>query len=563
MNGPRNLRLAVIFVILAAGSCAASDIYFAQNAAGGGGGTSCATAESVATFNAGSATAGNTYHLCGTVTAPVSVPACTSGSGSSKCELLFDSGSTGNITAAALSASGAIVLQPYWIVDGGTACGTSGLTSNFTTWQTSCASGLSGTGFISNTANGTGLANQVATLGITAAGGIHDIEIRNLIIKNLYQKTAYISDTSTGAQNSYAIYLSGVGNNILVHDNAINMVNTGIYVALTGNSANTQVYKNVVSNNKWGILTAQGTGVSTGTYDYFNDVSIGTLWNTDQNNGNPYHTDYLFLFGQNSSVYMNGAYVYGNYLHGAGGSYNTSDGLYYCMSGFIYDNQNQQNQYIFNNVFNLTSGYSCGGLVTTGYGTTSQFIFNNTYIGYGATACYSTNSAPCTANADFGANASASTTIENNIVSGLNSPVNYNHSGAAGFVAVDYNDYYAWNTQGVGPWDDGTIYNCFKSSDSSCTGTGPWDAQFEAHGTEGNPNLTSTFHLTNSSSAAWKTATNLYSTCNGQPTPGLGALCSDAAGLARPSTGNWDMGAYEDSASNAPAPPSELTATVQ
>src|SRR5580692_1046646 len=96
--------LLSISLLFAASFASASDVYFAQSAAGGGAATTCATAESLATFNGGTATAGNTYHLCGTVTGQVTPPTCGSGSSSSKCELLFDSASTGNITSAALSA---------------------------------------------------------------------------------------------------------------------------------------------------------------------------------------------------------------------------------------------------------------------------------------------------------------------------------------------------------------------------------------------------------------------------------------------------------------------------
>src|SRR5262245_40084448 len=46
---------------------------------------------------------------------------------------------------------------------------------------------------------------------------------------------------------------------------------------------------------------------------------------------------------------------------------------------------------------------------------------------------------------------------------------------------------------------------------------------------------------------------NLNSICSGQPNPGLGALCFDAAGTARPVAGAWDIGAYQFGSS--PAPP--------
>ena len=38
---------------------------------------------------------------------------------------------------------------------------------------------------------------------------------------------------------------------------------------------------------------------------------------------------------------------------------------------------------------------------------------------------------------------------------------------------------------------------------------------------------------------------NLYSVCNGQPNPGLGALCSDYLGVARPTSAAWDAGAIQ------------------
>ena len=38
---------------------------------------------------------------------------------------------------------------------------------------------------------------------------------------------------------------------------------------------------------------------------------------------------------------------------------------------------------------------------------------------------------------------------------------------------------------------------------------------------------------------------NLYSICNGQPNPGLGALCFDINGVARPSSAAWDIGPYQ------------------
>jgi hypothetical protein len=53
--------------------------------------------------------------------------------------------------------------------------------------------------------------------------------------------------------------------------------------------------------------------------------------------------------------------------------------------------------------------------------------------------------------------------------------------------------------------------------------------------------------------------TNLYSTCNGQPNPGLGALCYDITGVARPKSGPWDVGAYQFTR---PSPPTNVGGAV-
>ena len=91
--------------------------------------------------------------------------------------ILFEPGA--NFTAPAISNGGAIVLanQSFIIVDGGSTvpCGfVNG--SNVT-----CNNGK-----IQSTANGTGLANQVASIGVEADSA-NNIEIRNLEIGPLYQ----------------------------------------------------------------------------------------------------------------------------------------------------------------------------------------------------------------------------------------------------------------------------------------------------------------------------------------------------------------------------------------
>jgi hypothetical protein len=121
------------------------------------------------------------------------------------------------------------------------------------------------------------------------------------------------------------------------------------------------------------------------------------------------------------------------------------------------------------------------------------------------------------------------------------------------WLTSDYNDLY--DTSGYIVGYSGTYYtlNTWKASTRSP----------DAHSIGGNPNLSSTYHL-QSGSPAIAAGTNLYGTCFGQPNPGLGALCFDKDGIARPSTGAWDIGAYQYSGiQNVSNSPTGLNALVR
>jgi len=560
VNGPRNLVLAVMFVILLTCFSGASDVYFAQSAAGGGSGTSCATAESVATFNGGSQVAGNTYHLCGTVTTPVTPSS--SGKSGSPIMLLFDSASGGNISMPAAPSTGAINLsgRSYWIVDGGTPCGPG----------TTCSANQTGTGTIQNLCEGSpgssfpgcGTVSQQSTGGIFLgySGGCgSNIEIRNLLILNIYQRTSTSDDDQTqGAWYSGAVTGEGCGANMLVHDLTATWGHALIDLSAGAGANNYRVYNNYLANFAWPIYMNSTATIATNGMIYNNEVVINSAWGSWPQSTN-FHVDGIFFVGVDATESWNGGYIYNNYIHGDWGTIN---GNVLCGTGFIYANQNLQNLYIFNNVFYITNGgYACNGLIATGYGTVSQYMLNNTFVGT------STASGGAWAMGDAGANAANSTTAENNIVSTMVGGWLYQDDSASAIKLIDYNDWYnlsgngqssAWQVGSLSPWPFIPWQACV-----ACVASGTPDA----HGTTGNPLLTGTFHLGASSSAAWQKGANLASMCTGQPNPGLGALCYDKNGVARPDSGAgpWDMGAYEDSASTAPAPapPTGLAAVVQ
>ena len=292
---------------------AGADVYFAQSSAGSGTGLSCANAESLATFNAGSATAGNTYHACGTLTGAITTPACTSGSSGNKCELLFESGA--NITMAAIPATGGVNLNGnnYWIADGGNACGTLGSPQTLTT----CASSLTGTGIIQSTNNGSAgtYANQVASVGVYFGGStVHDVEVRNFIAKNLYIKNVN-NDNSAGASDSYGVY-GRAGSNVLIHDLAATFARGLIVLSMQGTGNNAQIYNNYLIHGTWGVFVDQGSnsGVQyTNLLMYGNYVNIGADWSDSDGN---YHQDGLFVSGSSGTpkASFTGVYLYNNFL---------------------------------------------------------------------------------------------------------------------------------------------------------------------------------------------------------------------------------------------------------
>ena len=92
-------------------------------------------------------------------------------------------------------------------------------------------------------------------------------------------------------------------------------------------------------------------------------------------------------------------------------------------------------------------------------------------------------------------------------------------TGGGSVSTSNYNDWYRLNTSNT------MLYQYFKTGFAAYqSSTG-----FDANSITSNPNLNSSYQPI-AGSPVIKAGTNLYSVCNGQPNPGLGALCFDAAG---------------------------------
>jgi len=508
----------------------AKDLYIAQSAAGAGNGSSCSNAYAYTFFNTsgnwgtGSSQIGpdTIVHVCGTMTSPITFQG--SGTPGHVIELLFEPNA--KFSTPALSGSYITTgTNSYLLIDGGT------------------------NGIIENTANGTNLGNQVASNAIrldnnnNSSG--HDLEVRNLTIQNMYVRVPG-SDESIGARSSNGIVSVGTGSNVYIHNNTVTYGHTNIGLLSAGNSpTNWDISNNTTANATWGIEASVGSSpaVVTDIKIHNNDVNNGPTW---YDPSGFFHVDGIFVYGQSSTGYANGVYVYNNYVHGDWGPSPQP-------TAWIYINQNLQNVFVFNNVIQQSGNGSADGLLTLGSGNLSNFVFNNTFVGYSTTSGGS-------AMGDVGSNAANSTTIENNVFLNFPSAINYSHGGTTTLVAVNYNAYSGITGAG----------QCGAWSASSCTDTlAGWQALgWDLNGIFADLKLSSSYPYTlQSGSAAIGMAANLYTLCSGKPNPGLGALCYDKTGKARPSSGKWDAGAYSYGAASSGStttvqPPTGLTATA-
>jgi hypothetical protein len=245
------------------------------------------------------------------------------------------------------------------------------------------------------------------------------------------------------------------------------------------------------------------------------------------------HHDGIFLFAMGPGSAYNEVQVYNNILYGF---------IQTPFTAYIYMSTNGgTNNFVFNNVLYNTGPSHPANAYLFDYGT-GIFDFNNTIVG------------PRTSNT--GGNGfityAAGSTLRNNVISTCYVGIAVN-TGAS-LASSDYNDLY---NSGATAYD-GVNWYATLSNWQKATG-------FDTHSTNGNPLLsagtTPPYQLSSTSSAAYQKGTNLTSYCSVVP-----ALCTDAAGNARPATGAWDMGAYQYSTASksggAPNPPTALNAVV-
>ena len=538
------IRLAVLLLLVS--PVFATDIYFGPTSAGSNNGSSCANAYAYNDPTHGwslsaQQVAGNNLHIC-----PGTYPGSTNGT----LLTFVNSGSSGHPITLVADQGTAIFTSPYWNSpngainvngqsyitingNGSTPCGWSAAT------QKDTACNLE----IVNTANGTSLANQASSVGISIPSNSTYDTVENVDIHNIYQRSGSGTEDSTNYTSQNCILLGYTGSgvqNITLQNGFCYMAGWGIQSGGPG----------PITISGWELYDEDHnvSNAAQTLYLFGNHFHDWGIWDTTTD---AYHHDGFHCYAGSAGA-SNLIYIYNNQFDGS----TTQGGGAGGMNAYVFlegedgtacFTANATALYFFNNVgagsgtwsgYTYLSGYGSGN-TSTNLG--SMLLANNTMIGNYPTDTGA--SGACLA-FDF----SNDVTIENNACGGF-APLIAQKSNYNTYTANP--DYNFWEDCGGGA-------GCFQANGVSSASFATWQAGGnDAHG---GANLSSTTYFglnsnctagsvgqncaPQSGSPLIAAGKNLYSVCSGQSNPGLGALCYDITGAARPTSGAWDAGAF-------------------
>jgi hypothetical protein len=475
----RSVLLAVLLLALPSWG---ATIYIGA-AAGTQSGADCANARARTSLVAGDWVPDENIHLCGILTGQLA--ALGSGTAGHPISIIFETGA--NMSSAVWSGStGAINLnsRSYMIVDGGT------------------------NGIIENSANGSGLANHIASRGISA-DGCNNCEIKNLTIRNIYLRTS-TSDTSIDQTAMTAVHFSG--SNWLIHDNTIHNAGWALEQFWANGDSNVRIYNNNIYNVDHGWVPA-GVGVTTASDFYFYNNHVHDFANWDSGAANTYHHDGVHAFGSTGATATQ-IWIYNNTFDGDIGGNATG---YIFMEGGSGAGSTPWADgtgvvRIFNNIFSATTE-TVFGLVQVHAGGTA-LIFNNAIQGNSSSTCLDVSNV-------------GSVSSENNIIQSCATLV-YLHGGAV-LSTVDYNLYAASGSNAL-------VFNTTFVPQSSIA-TWRTTCSCDTHAITSTPTVSVTTSLAPLSTGSAAGA-NLLAL-------GYTDLNSDILDNPRPGVAAWDMGPFQ------------------
>lgn len=604
--------LGLFCLLFAPLSLSATTTFYAQSATGAANGTSCANA--LAIGGGVTVAAGNTATGCGKFTTAFTITF--KGSAGNLATFNFSCPSSPQYSVAAIPSGGAITFSGTYGVFDGAGC--------FIIQSTDNGSALAGFG------------HQQISQAVAVSNSDH-LRFTNFTCANLYVHTAQSDTTGSGdnAQPrcitgndpsnsnmeidhtvmhdcSWCIMLQGSGHS--VHDNTIYNFDHGLAIGNLSDSPRT--FSNI--------------------YFYNNHLYHATTWDTGTSGAYHHDGIHFFAYCANGGSYcpntiIGPAYIYNNRFDGDWGAINVTAQIFFeenvrnsyvfnnvfdcsvsqCDSGALYG-QGVNNTVVNNTFIGSGSQSTCMGGTNIGLNQSldancpGSFALSSDSSGLSGkcqlgansgSSCTSTNN-DCNTHPDAGpgrcttpqrtANLSVGgpgTVARNNIIANSNSLINVGSTNEGGdattVTALTNNIYYEPCTYAGGSngqcgsggaafgWkgniNDGSSFNAWK------TISGETSSSLVVNTSKGV--LINSDGSLPDTSAAIKAGVNLFSTCNGQPNPGLGALCSDANGNPRPTSGSWDAGAYSSASSSAsggqppsggqPSPPTGLIGVVR
>ncbi len=391
----------------------AADYYAAQSAAGTGNGDSCENARAISYYSgswSGKISAGDTLHLCGTLTSTLTIGG--SGSSGNPITVKFEDGAKFSKSAWGIDASSAIYStgKNYITIDGGT------------------------NGIIENTDNGTIFGIKQDT------NAINVVSSSNWTIKNLTVKTMYTRTPDSDDSNKYGKGIVIISSNSVILDNLdISDMYYGVYAYASGSNADGLTIQNSsISRVSTGIVAGLNSA-----NDYTNvlidNVTIFDLyvwdgcWGSCTSTNEWHHNDGIHTWGNHGDgVNKIQITIKNSTIGGDFGGHTT---------GWIFVSDYTTDVSIYDNLLYTTGGPPSDGYVVLGtYGTGTARIYNNTIKGWatnntGGTGIY------------FGAKGTWEAHIKNNIINNVYVGIVSRISTVT--LTSDYNILYGYTSPGA------------------------------------------------------------------------------------------------------------------
>ena len=486
--------LVVLFLVLVPTICVAEDIFVAQNAVGADSGAGCVNAHSIAWLNTaanwgtglGLVGPGDTVHLCGTFTGALNSTMLT----------VQDSGSSGSPITIKWEV-GAKLTSPAWATSGA-------IDSSNKAWIIIDGNGTNPS--ITNTENGTLLANQQASTGIRASK-CNNCELKNLTITNMY----VISGNADRHEYGVGIAFSGASH-ISLHNNSFDQMASPLADGFNDGDTDISIYGN--------------------TFDHFN---------------------HGIEIGNNNSNAISNVYIHDNHLKNmvnwdTTANYHHHDGIFFYQVGAIANSI--QSFYVYNNLFDGDIGVNATAWIFCFGGINGVYIFNNVLFN---------PQNPAVTMLEGGYAGDKNYHIYNNYISAGTNAVALRYYKVDGYYsennAIEHAGIYQYLTGITGPVV--INYNAYAGASTNKDTQLKWDGTYislnalRALGYDTDSIIPSNLGVNSSGhpnigSVVINKGTDLTSL-------GITKLNLDKAGVTRPQGAGWDIGAYEVDGSRQPS----------